>query len=164
MCYFADSLCLFDLLSVTSFQFRSYGQFVLVLLKLSPYLFRHPEELSLCKPLDPEHLKQNYQVHILCVQEILSNFFIIITVLNIDKTSWIYSVRHLIITSYVHCIYVILKAFLKFVGVIVTIVAMVLILDRNSEIGAYVRSNLCYLIIRIDLFFLHACVAWSKLP
>ena len=22
---------------------------------------RHPEELSLCKPLDPEHLKQNYQ-------------------------------------------------------------------------------------------------------
>ena len=23
---------------------------------------RHPEELSLCKPLDPEHLKQNYQV------------------------------------------------------------------------------------------------------
>ncbi len=24
--------------------------------------YRHPEELSLCKPLDPEHLKQNYQV------------------------------------------------------------------------------------------------------
>ena len=23
---------------------------------------RHPEELSLCKPLDPEHLRQNYQV------------------------------------------------------------------------------------------------------
>ena len=22
---------------------------------------RHPEELSMCKPLDPEHLKQNYQ-------------------------------------------------------------------------------------------------------
>lgn len=23
---------------------------------------RHPEELSLCKPLDPEHLRMNYQV------------------------------------------------------------------------------------------------------
>ena len=22
---------------------------------------RHPEELSLCKPLDPDHLRQNYQ-------------------------------------------------------------------------------------------------------
>ena len=26
---------------------------------------RHPEELSLCKPLDAEHLRQNYQV---CIQ------------------------------------------------------------------------------------------------
>ena len=25
---------------------------------------RYPEELSLCKPLEPEHLKQNYQVRI----------------------------------------------------------------------------------------------------
>ena len=23
---------------------------------------RHPEELSLCKPLDPEHLRQNYHL------------------------------------------------------------------------------------------------------
>ena len=25
-------------------------------------IIRHPEELSLCKPLDPEHLRMNYQV------------------------------------------------------------------------------------------------------
>ena len=30
--------------------------------KIMCLFFRHPEELSLCKPLDPEHLKQNYQV------------------------------------------------------------------------------------------------------
>ena len=26
---------------------------------------RHPEELSLCKPLEPEHLKENYQQTVL---------------------------------------------------------------------------------------------------
>ena len=26
------------------------------------FFLRHPEELSLCKPLDPEHLRMNYQV------------------------------------------------------------------------------------------------------
>lgn len=29
---------------------------------------RHPEELSLCKPLDPEHLRQNYQVNLVLIR------------------------------------------------------------------------------------------------
>ena len=54
---------------------------------------------------------------------------------------------------------------------------MVLNLDGNSEIGAHVRSNLCYLICfiesshklnsffpRKDLIFLHTCVTFSELP
>ena len=57
---------------------------------------------------------------------------------------------------------------------------MVLILDGNSEIGAQVKSNFCYLIFLRHLvgsrvatnsivfskkaFFLHACAACSELP
>ena len=53
---------------------------------------------------------------------------------------------------------------------------MVLILDGNSEIGAHVWSNLCYLICLRHLIrsktvtnlifpiFLHACATCSKLP
>ena len=39
---------------------------------------RYPEELSLCKPLEPEHLKQNYQVRrvsINCFFVHYTNFF-----------------------------------------------------------------------------------------
>ena len=35
---------------------------------------RYPEELSLCKPLEPEHLKQNYQVRIYFFL-VYANFF-----------------------------------------------------------------------------------------
>ena len=58
---------------------------------------------------------------------------------------------------------------------------MVLILDGHSDIGARVRSNLCYLIclghlvrsraftnlfflLRKDIVFLHACAICSELP
>ena len=36
---------------------------------------RHPEELSLCKPLDPEHLRMNYQV---CDQRLKMHVYIFI--------------------------------------------------------------------------------------
>jgi len=54
---------------------------------------------------------------------------------------------------------------------------MVLILDGNSEMGAHVRSNLCYLIsfrhlirlreyvfIRKGFFFVHTCTVCSEFP
>ena len=43
---------------------------------------------------------------------------------------------------------------------------MVLILDSNSEIGAHVKSNLCFLTIfpKKRPIFLHACATYSELP
>ena len=38
---------------------------------------RHPEELSLCKPLDPEHLRQNYQVCWYFYQSSITSFLFI---------------------------------------------------------------------------------------